>query len=548
VVLTVTDDRGLSTQAKSFVTVLMGPGTGAVSVSGRIEFERVPHKASTDPGLNYVATFAAPARDVIVELVSSAGTVLASTLTNDSGQYSFNAAANTDVFVRARAEACGTNPRWQVRVMNNTATDPQTLYVLDSQVFNTGTTSQTRNLLADSGWPDFGGTNYTGPRAAAPFAVLDTLRAAVNYVHANGDAAVVLPSLNAFWSPSNKVSDDWTPSDGGIQSTLFRGYSFEGAAPGIYVLGFADNDTDEFDQHVIAHEFQHYLEDVTSRSDSPGGSHSPTEPLDLRLAFSEGYANAFSGMVVGSAIYKDSQGDRQLGGFSLDMEQNIHENEGWFNESSIHSVVWDVFDAASDGSDDVALGYGPIYDVFTQELRDGAALTSIYPLLQGLKSRSPGSTAGINTIAQNRRILGTGIYGAGETESGGVTEALPVYTDLTLNGAAKRVCGTTEVGVYNKLGNRLFLKFSLPASQSVTIRAQYTSTGSESSTITPDPDMVLYRAGLFDIAWSEEANVETLTRTLAAGDYVIEVYEYSHVEDGVTSRRGITCFNVSVAN
>jgi PKD repeat protein len=559
VTLTLLDDEGATSQARGTVTVLSGPGTGAVSVSGQVSFERVPHNASTtNAGLDYSRTFAAPARNVVVELVSSAGPVLASTVTSESGQYSFNAAADSDVFVRARAEACGTSPRWQVRVMNNTQPDPLTLYVLDSAVFNTGTTSQTKNLLADSGWPDFGGISYTGPRAAAPFAVLDTLTSAVKFVHANG-AAVDLPALNAFWSKDNRVSDEWTPSNGGIQSTLFRGFSYLGAAPGIYVLGLVNNDTDEFDEHVVAHEFNHYLEDAISRSDTPGGAHGPTERIDMRLAFSEGFSNAFSGMVVDSLplregelpharYYKDSSGDRQLSGFTLDLEQNSQADPGWFNESTIHSILWDVFDAPSDGVDDISLGYGPLYDVTTAELRNGAALTSIYPMLQGLKSRSPGSAATIDAMAQSRRILGTGQYGIGEVEDGGVTEALPVYTELTLNGAAKRVCGTTEVGVYNKLGNRLFLRFSLGATQPVTIRAQYTSTGSASSSITPDPDIVLYRSGLFEVGWSEDANVETLTRTLAAGDYVIEVYEYSHIEDGATARRGVTCFNVSVVN
>jgi len=550
VVLTVTDTLGLTSQARGTVTVLTGPGSGAVSVSGQVTFERVPHRGGTDPGLNYAGTFAAPASDVIVELVSSGGPVLASTVTNDSGQYSFNTTANTNVFVRARAEACGTSPRWQVRVLNNTAADPLTLYVLDSQVFNTGTTSQTRNLLADSGWPDFGGTSYVGPRAAAPFAVLDTLRSAVKFVHANGDAAVDLPALGAFWSTQNRVSDAWIPATGSIQSTLYRGYTFEGAPAGIYVLGLQNNDTDEYDAHVVAHEFQHFLEDAVARNDSPGGSHSLDEQLDMRLAFSEGFANAFSAMVVGSSIYKDSAGTSQLGGFSFDVESNSTPHQGWFNESTVHSIAWDVFDSNNDGTDTISLGYGPIYAVMTDELRDGVALNSIYPLLQGLSARTSTSDASvIDAMARERGIFGTGIYAAGETNDGGVTEALPVYTDLTLGGAARRVCGTTEIGVYNKLGNRLFLRFSLPAAQSVTVRAEYTSFGSTAPlTPTSDPDIFLYSSGLLAIGESTVANQETLTRSLDAGDYVIEVYEYSHVDELAVSRRGITCFNVSVAN
>ena len=78
---------------------------------------------------------------------------------------------------------------------------------------------------------------------------------------------------------------------------------------GIYILGdFAAGDTDEFDQSVIAHEFGHYFEDRFGRSDSIGGDHGGSATLvDLRVAFGEGWGNAFSGMVLGDPIYRDSQ-------------------------------------------------------------------------------------------------------------------------------------------------------------------------------------------------------------------------------------------------
>ena len=80
VTLTVTDDRGATSQARGTVTVLSGAGSGAVSVSGQVTFERVPHNAApTNAGLDYSRTFVAPARNVVVELVSSTGPVLAST-------------------------------------------------------------------------------------------------------------------------------------------------------------------------------------------------------------------------------------------------------------------------------------------------------------------------------------------------------------------------------------------------------------------------------------------------------------------------------------
>ena len=56
------------------------------------------------------------------------------------------------------------------------------------------------------------------------------------------------------------------------------------------------------------------------------------------------------------------------------------------------------------------------------------------------------------------------------------------------------------------------------------------------------------RSGYLDIAESTTIGEELLTRTLQAGEYVIEVYEWSHVDPtySASQRRGVTCFNVSV--
>ena len=66
--------------------------------------------------------------------------------------------------------------------------------------------NQTRNLTATTGW---GGISYTGPRVAAPFAILDTIYEAVNFVAAT-DPNADFPPLDAFWSPDNKAA---SPTD-----------------------------------------------------------------------------------------------------------------------------------------------------------------------------------------------------------------------------------------------------------------------------------------------------------------------------------------------
>jgi hypothetical protein len=528
-----------------------GPPPASVTVSGRITFERVPFFSPTDvdptAGLNYGATFAAPARAIVVELLnSSTQAVLSTTATDEDGNYSFTAPPNTNVRVRAKAETRRGAPGWDIRVLNNT--NGNALYVLDSSAFNTCTANVTRNLLADSGWPDFGGTTYSGMRAAAPFAILDTMYSALRFVMTNGSSTLSFPALEVFWSTQNNNADGvpFNPEVGDIHSTLYLSNSNDAFPDGIYVLGLAGTDTDEFDQHVLAHEFQHFLEDAISRTESPGGPHSPGDRSDMRLAFSEGFANAYSAMVLGDPIYKDSMFTAQGSRLDFDVESNAPARPGWFSEGSVASIAWDLFDATNEAPDTVSLGYGPIYEVLTTDFRTTPALVSVYPFLSGLKSRSGAPVDAINTLAQSQLILAADAFGTGETNGGGVAEALPIYTDLTVDSGARRVCGTTQAGTFNAIGNRLFLRFSLASARTVTISAQFTTTGSTIGGPDPDPDIVLYYNGFLAI-YQGIGGTETASRNLEPGEYVLEVYEYSHVDPSPNPlRRGVTCMNVSV--
>jgi hypothetical protein len=175
-----------------------------------------------------------------------------------------------------------------------------------------------------------------------------------------------------------------------------------------------------------------------------------------------------------------------------------------------------------------------------------------------LKTADPGSAAAINTLVASNGMVASTMDRFGTTEvndgsnDGNVDEtALPVYWNIALNGGAVRVCGNRDVGLFNKLGNRRFLRFSLSATVVATIRAQYTPAGSDApgaSTVAPDPDIVLFKGPYLAIAESDANDREDLIRTLDAGDYVIEVYEYSHIEAPASpaTSRGRTCYNVSI--
>jgi hypothetical protein len=482
--------------------------------------------------------------------------VLATATTDASGNYTMTAPANTSALVRAKALSVSTGSgaaRWDLRVLNNFE-GANSLYAVEGTTFDTGVVNHTRNLRAASGWSGFAG--YSSPRAAAPFAILDTLYATVQFVIAQGDPALRLEPLEVFWSPENRpVPDEWDPARGRIVTTAYRvGSSAGSARPGIYVLGAADNDIDEYDQHVIAHEFQHFLEDQVSRSDTPGGPHSLGEALDMRVSFSEGFANAFSAMVLNDPLYRDASGPSQGEVLRFDIERGQTASRGWFSETSVQAIAWDLFDAAND--DGVSIGYGPMHRVLRDTMRDGIPLTSIFSFVTPLKL-----LPGVPGAAVDARVAAEGIvsttmdaYATTETNYGPIAladrnEVLPIYTDIASNGAAVRLCGGRPTGGgYNKIGNRRFLRFNVPGARTLDIQVSCqvtdpTCTGEPR----PDPDFALSRGRTIEYAETETPYVEQLQKNVEAGDYVLEIYEYSHADpDEDAVRRGDTCMTVRI--
>lgn len=521
------------------------PPVGNVTISGTVTYDRVPFATALSGGLDFANAQAAPVRGATVQAVAAGGaTVLASTTTDAAGQYSLTVAGNTDLFIRVRAELVRTGtPSWTVTVRDNTAGDA--LYTLDGSVFNSGTADSTRHLAARSGWTV--GSGYTGARSAAPFSILDAVYEAQQLV-LGADGNTQFPELRLFWSPNNRscspgsgdfcngTSTAW--ARGEIGTTFFS----PGSPDRIYVLGAVNNDTDEFDQHVIAHEWGHYYQDNFSRDDSLGGEHAPDQRLDLRVAFSEGWGNAFAGMVRGDPVYRDSFGANQSSGFRIDVEVNNNPNAGWFSEGSIQSILWDLFDSSNEAGDAVSMGFAPIDGVMRGRVRTTAAFTSIYPLLEGLRTVRPADVVGLDALAAAQLIAITASdFGVGETNAWLDARNLPIYRPVA-SGQTLEVCSTNSSGVYNKLGNRRLLRIETGVAGTATIRATFTGTGG----LPTDPDLVLYAAGV-ERARAESADdgVETLTVTgLAAGTYVLEVYEFSNIDPSATAR-GNTCFNVS---
>jgi hypothetical protein len=484
------------------------PTTGApatVTLSGTAQFEQVPFTASADSAaLNYNAIAQRPIRGAVVQvLCSPEGGVLAMGETDANGQYSVAIPPTPNVVVRVRAQLFQSGaPGWNFRILDNTNSDAQ--YVLDSAI-TPGTADANIDLLADSGHTS--GNTYGAPRASGPFTLLDDIYQALQRTLVAAPAQV-WPPLNMFWSVNNRPASG-SLSQGLIGTSHFRsGTTSTNAA--IYILGQADVDTDEFDKHVVAHEFGHYLQWAVSRDDSIGGSHSLSDRLDMRVAFSEGWGNGWSGIVFNDPIYRDSSGSGQQGGFTMDVSAPAAGLPGWYRETSVQSIIWNV---------NQQLGFTPLWNALTGPMRTtNDAMTSPHLLAAALTQVAPSQAGTIASLFANQSINTTDAYGTGETNNGGIASALPVYrTYGAIGSTLNTLCVEGTAGTFNKLGNVAFARVTLPESRVYGIRLQGGS----------DPDFTISNSSVIAFGISADPGLELQGVSLDAGSYVIAVEDFN---------------------
>jgi hypothetical protein len=518
--LVVTDNLGATSTISTVNVTVNPPVVGNVNLTGRVTFARVPFATSVqdlDRGLNYAGPVQQPARGVIVRAIdANTLTVLATGTTTDLGDYALTVVGNLNITMRVEArmlrDAAQPLPRWDVSVRDGVGSAPY--QYTEPGSFNSSA-GGAHNVAIPTGISAAGVA--TGTRASGPFAVLDTVYQGIQTIlgvapTANFDALVI----------------DW--------GTQANGTFFEsGPIQRMALVSNLAMDTDEFDQHVIAHEFGHYIEFNFSRADNIGGGHSVGDKLDPRVAFGEGFGYAFAAIVLNDPVARDSgtdNGNPYSTAFNVETNpQTIPSGGCWCSESSVWSILWDLFDTVADANDSVALGFQPIWDVLIGAQRTTPAFTTIFPFITALKAARPGDAAAINTLvaAQNIDASVMDAYASNETHappSVPTIAALPLYEVATVAGPAIVLRTVDDAGTaadrYNKLGARRFVRFSL-----ATTRPLLTITASSSSPTAPDPDFLVFRNGDFvRAATGPPATSETTTINNApAGEYVVEVYE-----------------------
>ena len=404
-----------------------GAGGGPVvtlTVTGRVTYDFVPSTALNigtareSAALEFDKAVERPVRNGIVRIVQGkAGTTLAETVTDEDGGFSISYDSQDNLMLYALAET--RSP--PIQVEDNT--DQDLVWTLGASLSGR---SEVVNLHAEHGWT---GASYAlGKRAAAPFAILDSMYTASRAFLA-ARPSLAFPRLRCNWSPKNSTQSG-APAQGKIGTSYFDPQDNE-----LYILGEDGVDTDEFDSHVIVHEWGHFFEKNLSRADSPGGSHRPGDELDPRLALSEGWGDAVGAMVLADRVYVDTSwnaGDGTMTGFSFDAETAPTPTDdptpSAFSEMSLTRLLYDVYDGKNEPVDQFGVGLGPIIDVLTGPEKTTEALTTIGSFIATLRGHSDvtAQTSALDTLLGSYQISPI-ISAWGEPD----TKLMGVYTRLT---------------------------------------------------------------------------------------------------------------------
>ncbi|MDF1701575.1 MAG: hypothetical protein P1V36_10515, partial [Planctomycetota bacterium] len=393
---------------------------GIPGVDGTLQYQFVPHRlynqagtAVQTSGLDFPNTQTRDLAAIRVQLVRvSDQTVLASTASAADGTYSFdmNVAVPTVIRVLSRSHA---GPVIQVVDNNN----GNALWAMDSAPFTINGTRHTIDLTATTGW---GGASYTGPRLAAPFSIFSTLWGATQRILASVAPQPVFPDLQVNWSPGNN------------QAAAFWNGSF------IMLRGADGVNTDEFDTHVLVHEWGHYFETSFSRSDSPGGQHFLNGSYHPSLAWGEGWATGLAGMLLEpDSVYSDTSGPQNASGFMTDIERRLAQGAGsfgWYNEWTVWELLYDLSDANNEGPHDtLSLGIQNLFNSLANGQKNTDASVSVFSFIHSLKADNPGSAAAIDAMCAQHGLTSPvqDQWGTGETNNGGSAGNLPVFLTLT---------------------------------------------------------------------------------------------------------------------
>jgi hypothetical protein len=392
-------------------------------VRGQVSYEKILYRnpKTGAGGLQLDAPVLRPVAGAKVELVGADQQVLAHGTTDPHGRYLLRWSAPHPVTARVRVLADADNA---VIVDHH---DRSRVYSVSSEPWQLPEGEAVKDVLAtDKG------------RLSGPFNILAAIRLGNDLVR-SAEPGLIFPRLRIAWTPRHRPGTSY----------------FVPSRNEAFILGFREEDSDEFDDFVILHEYGHYLAHVFSRDDSPGGRHGRGYRLDPRLAWGEGWATFFACAALDDPRYLDTGVNKQNGSgvllqVNLDEARPNGDRAGYWSEHSVASALWHVYDRRP-GRLHLGLGFAPIWQVLRgqgwqqrppyRHLIDFCdELVAARPALGGRVAEvlaaygityTPGRTPSV--VGPYLRALPAGVPQGGELDSRGplgknALEATDVYT------------------------------------------------------------------------------------------------------------------------
>lgn len=452
-----------------------------IDIDGRAFYQKIE---VTDTGLDLNRRIMVPIRNARVEVVdASSGSLISVSETDIDGR--FNALVpQSAVTIRVLSRLRNTD----LRVVDNT--NGNQLYTISTD-FDIRERSQA--LIVDT------------TRASGAFNILEMIQRGNDLVRL-ADPRIITPTPAIQWS---------------VRNTAPRATAFGVTSNTAWIRGDRATDSDEFDDAVIIHEYAHILAARFSRDDSPGGMHGIGDSLDPRLAWSEGWANFFSSAARSDAVYRDSMVSANGSGiYRFDIEDNRPPTDkpGYDSEASIHSLLWDLFDAQSDVGDTVQYPFAVIWDALT-DLRNDRFVYLPY-FLERFLTRNPSETDSVRAMVLTRSID----FQPNVRPS--VTNPFP--KGVSLGSLVQGSVDSLSLKRFNLATSSHFYTFTT-SGEAVAIRLDITGLGNATNGSGNDLDIFLLDENGRMIDGSDRGlngQSELISRRLPAGTYVIEVRSF----------------------
>mgnify|MGYP000929395764 CR=1 FL=1 len=274
--------------------------------------------------------------------------VVAESATLDDGSFSITVPKPYPVVVQvlsqmetssSRADSTSSSQclgaQWDIKVVDNTDSY-RTYSIQTTTVYRTKNENIALTATSTSKGEEF------DKRSGAPFHILDVISDELDLV-CEANPSTKFGSLTIGWSKENTPTSPFDPTNGDIESSSFL---YENKQPRIYLVGKNGVDADEYDLHIIAHEFGHYLESKLFRSDAISTYHYAEDVLDPRSAWSEGFGYAVAAIAMNDPWDTDTYWESGLrSGRATDISvpppQNNH---SIYSEQGVQYFLWQLID------------------------------------------------------------------------------------------------------------------------------------------------------------------------------------------------------------